>query len=197
MPITFYNSRRPTAFTLIELLVVIAIIAILAAMLLPALSSAKRKAQTIQCINNLKQLELSGIMYYADNSGKMLPYSNLIDGLETHWMGALQTYYVKTLNLLFCPAAPDKGNKVEPQALGTAAMRGYGQGLIAGVMPIMAGCIPGNPFTTRRRTLAIGSPRKMALDIQCRLRCSLIPYGWTPGLTQPIYLPRIFIMDRV
>jgi prepilin-type N-terminal cleavage/methylation domain-containing protein len=101
MPITFYNSRRPTAFTLIELLVVIAIIAILAAMLLPALSSAKRKAQTIQCINNLKQLELSGIMYYADNSGKMLPYSNLIDGLETHWMGALQTYYVKTLNLLF------------------------------------------------------------------------------------------------
>jgi prepilin-type N-terminal cleavage/methylation domain-containing protein/prepilin-type processing-associated H-X9-DG protein len=121
MPTTFYNSRRLTAFTLIELLVVIAIIAILAAMLLPALSSAKRKAQTIQCINNLKQLELSGIMYFADNGGEMLPYSNLIDGLETHWMGALQTYYAKTLNLLFCPAAPDKGNKVEPQALGTAA----------------------------------------------------------------------------
>ncbi len=65
------------AFTLIELLVVIAIIAILAALLLPALNRAKNQAQTIACLNNLKQLELCLHLYVGDNNDYFVPNNSI------------------------------------------------------------------------------------------------------------------------
>jgi prepilin-type N-terminal cleavage/methylation domain-containing protein len=72
MKSTCAENRTPRkAFTLIELLVVIAIIAILAAMLLPALSAAKEKAQRMQCVNNCKQLGVATHLYVTDSRDRM------------------------------------------------------------------------------------------------------------------------------
>jgi prepilin-type processing-associated H-X9-DG protein len=63
-------KSKNSGFTFVMLLVVVAVLALLAAMLLPALAAAKRKAQSINCINNLKQSCLAFRIWEGDNNDK-------------------------------------------------------------------------------------------------------------------------------
>ncbi|MHB8523378.1 MAG: prepilin-type N-terminal cleavage/methylation domain-containing protein [Limisphaerales bacterium] len=92
------TSARAPGFTLIELLVVIAIIAILAALLLPALAGAKRRALSVACMNDLRQLQVCYHLYSVDNAD-VVPPNNFVYNLTT----AAPDQVGFSTNMTWCP----------------------------------------------------------------------------------------------
>ncbi len=115
------SRSKHSAFTLIELLVVIAIIAILAALLLPALSQAKAKAQRTGCASNLRQLGLALTMYL-DDSRQLFPYAKIPNGT---------------------PGAPGDYDEDSPRWSDLAAFHAAGQG-----DSVWYNCLP--PYTASK-----------------------------------------------
>ena len=115
--------RKRTAFTLIELLVVIGIIGILAGILIPAVIAAQRKAQQVQCLNNLHQIRLSFIKYSIDHDQR---FPDLVDarGVEVPAVAddgtvsteparsafalLLKKGYLSTAEVFICPSTRDR-----------------------------------------------------------------------------------------
>ncbi|MBI4024951.1 MAG: DUF1559 domain-containing protein [Verrucomicrobia bacterium] len=89
------GERKPhvpeSAFTLIELLVVVAIISILAALLMPSLSAARKKAQQIHCMNNLKQIGTATFLY-ANDFDDRIPNFGGDAGIWYYWPGLLEPF---------------------------------------------------------------------------------------------------------
>jgi prepilin-type processing-associated H-X9-DG protein len=73
------------------LLVVIAIIALLAALLLPALGKAKASAQSIQCLSNLRQLQLAWLNYASDHQDRLVPNWTILPSWPTDYRDSYST----------------------------------------------------------------------------------------------------------
>lgn len=106
------NHSFQPGFTLAALLVIIAVLAILAALLLPALAAAKRKAQRINCVNNLKQDGLAFRIWEGDNGDKYPMAVSTANGGTMEFTTGADTFRhfqvmsneLSTPKILVCPA---------------------------------------------------------------------------------------------
>ncbi len=121
-----HSHRRRAGFTLIELLVVLAIIAILAAILFPVFAQARKKARSITCTSNLRQIGTAMQMYAQDYDEVLFPYRtravNPFAGQPRvsanaggrSFFNQLLAPYIKNNGVWKCPSKPGAWVNIDP-----------------------------------------------------------------------------------
>ena len=92
-------KKRRSGFTLIELLVVIGIISALLGIMLPALGGARQSARNVQCLSNMRSLEVAHWKYVMDNDGRLVDVGLGAGHDESvAWINTLEEYYASSLH---------------------------------------------------------------------------------------------------
>ncbi len=105
--------KQLLTFTIVELLVVITIIMLLFALLLPALLSAREKAQGAYCMNNLKQIGIASYTYAGEFDGFAMPGKfgdTSIDHNYNHWINYMYDQLLPQKSVYRCPTLSDEDN---------------------------------------------------------------------------------------
>jgi prepilin-type processing-associated H-X9-DG protein len=89
------SGMATTGIVLSSIFMLLGLLAIPAAMLLPALSKAKQRAQSINCMNNIRQLELAVLLYSGDHKDVLPSATTWCDDI-TQYVGSPQTFHCPT-----------------------------------------------------------------------------------------------------
>lgn len=141
-----------------ELLVVIVVIGIVSSFLLPALAGARKRAQSISCLNNLRQLQICWQMYVHDNDD-VIPPNNFV---YTVTMGSTNDPSLGEDSMTWCRGlAPLETN---PITAGTSLLFIYNTSESIYHCPSDNSTITGHPEIMRKRSYNISNSANCSAD---------------------------------